>query len=241
MVHVQRAAFLCLLSLLKRSYILIAALIEELVELYKPIRLLRGRRHLLLPRHKLILILLIQVHLCLIVFICHTNNVDDIDTELVFPLRSETHTKNPLTTSKKKKKLLRTASSNERSDYATSTEKKPHCNTLDSPTNPPIKRFLERQRSLTGTETEIGNDADGVDEESGHTTWLVKMGKKYETVLDSLPARCIGTICNIVLTGGFFLFFIFCIAALFSLSYLYDHKDSGKQNKLIILNIIVFQ
>ena len=169
------------------------------------------------------------------------HNVDDIDTELVFPLRSETHTKNPLTTSKKKKKLLRTASSNERSDYATSTEKKPHCNTLDSPTNPPIKRFLERQRSLTGTETEIGNDADGVDEESGHTTWLVKMGKKYETVLDSLPARCIGTICNIVLTGGFFLFFIFCIAALFSLSYLYDHKDSGKQNKLIILNIIVFQ
>ena len=156
------------------------------------------------------------------------HNVDDLDAELEpepAPLPTI-----PLS-QKKKKHLLRTASSKERSDYATSTEKKPHCSILESPTNPPIKRFLERQRSGSvkfENDGNNGNDGDGGDEESGHTTWLVKMGKKYETVLDSLPARCIGTICNIVWTGGFFLFLIFCIAALLSLSYLYDHKDSGK-------------
>ena len=140
--------------------------------------------------------------------------------------------------SQKKKSLLRTPSNISRNKYA--CLKKTHFNSsstsASSPTNPDINRFLVRQRSIT--EPGIENVAVDVTEEA-HASWLVQMGREYETVLDSRPVQCVRCICNLVLTGGFVFLVICCVVALFSLSYLYDHKDS-KRNFLCRLITIFF-
>lgn len=162
------------------------------------------------------------------------HNVDDLDAELE-PEPAPLHT---IPLSQKKKSLLRTPSNISRNKYA--CLKKTHFNSsstsASSPTNPDINRFLVRQRSIT--EPGIENVAVDVTEEA-HASWLVQMGREYETVLDSRPVQCVRCICNLVLTGGFVFLVICCVVALFSLSYLYDHKDS-KRNFLCRLITIFF-